>query len=164
MASYVGVARHDQRSRPDMARWEDEDHFASWLGLFQITASPAADPSPGDPTRHQSSGHRLTAGGHELLRSQSTSCTVSRFRSRLGAPKAITGHGPQAGRLGVSHAQWGTSNVDRGMQYYEERTATNKSACSRSEPPSSAANCRTPGRGLTFPTVSGEKRHPRFTE
>jgi transposase len=63
---------------------------------------------------------RLTAT--TLLRSQSyPGAQYRRFRSRLGAPKAITAMAHKLAVLVYRMLKWGHEYVDRGMQHYEER-------------------------------------------
>ena len=57
-----------------------------------------------------------------LLRSQSyLGAQYRRFRSRLGAPKAITAMAHKLAVLVYRMLKWGHEYVDRGMQYDEER-------------------------------------------
>ena len=57
-----------------------------------------------------------------LLRSQSyLGAQFRRFRSRLGAPKAITAMAHKLARLVYRMLKWGDTYVDKGMQYYEQR-------------------------------------------
>jgi hypothetical protein len=57
-----------------------------------------------------------------LLRSQSyLGAQYRRFRSKLGAPKAVTAMAHKLARLVYRMLRWGQEYVDKGMQYYEER-------------------------------------------
>lgn len=63
---------------------------------------------------------RLSAS--TLLHSQSyLGAQYRRFRSTLGAPKAITAIAHQLAVLVYRMLRWGHAYVDKGMQYYEER-------------------------------------------
>jgi transposase len=93
----------------DMARWPDEHHFASWLGLCpdnRITGGKVIRRG----TRHviNRAATALRIAATTLLRSQSyLGGQYRRLRGKLGAPKAITAMGPQARRLGLPHASLG---------------------------------------------------------
>ena len=57
-----------------------------------------------------------------LLRSQShLGAQYRRFRSKLGAPKAITAMAHKLAVLVYRMLKWGHEYVDKGMQHYEER-------------------------------------------
>jgi len=107
----------------DMSRWEDEDHFASWLGLCpdnRITGGKVLRRG----TRHviNRAATALRLGASTLLRSQSyLGAQYRRFRSKLGAPKAITAMAQKLAVLVYRMLRWGHAYVDKGLQYYEER-------------------------------------------
>jgi transposase len=107
----------------DMSRWEDEHHFASWLGLCpdnRITGGKVLRRG----TRHviNRAATALRLGASTLLRSQSyLGAQYRRFRSKLGAPKAITAMAHKLACLVYRMLRWGHEYVDKGMQYYEER-------------------------------------------
>jgi transposase len=107
----------------DMSRWEDEDHFASWLGLCpdnRITGGKVLRRG----TRHviNRAATALRLGASTLLRSQSyLGAQYRRFRGRLGAPKAITAMAHKLAVLVYRMLRWGHAYVDKGLQYYEER-------------------------------------------
>ena len=107
----------------DMSRWEDEDHFASWLGLCpdnRITGGKVLRRGTRHVINRAATALRLAAT--TLLRSQSyLGAQYRRFRSRLGAPKAITAMAHKLAVLVYRMLKWGHEYVDRGMQYYEER-------------------------------------------
>jgi hypothetical protein len=57
-----------------------------------------------------------------LLRSQSyLGAQYRRFRSKLGAPKAVTAMAHQLARLVYRMLRWGHEYLDKGLQYYEQR-------------------------------------------
>ena len=57
-----------------------------------------------------------------LLRSQSyLGAQYRRFRSKLGAPKAVTAMAHKLARLVYRLLKWGHEYVDKGLQYYEDR-------------------------------------------
>ena len=107
----------------DMSRWQDEHHFASWLGLcpdHRITGGKVIRRG----TRHvvNRAADALRIGASTLLRSQSyLGAQYRRFRSTLGAPKAITAMAHKLAVLVYRMLRWGHEYVDKGMQYYEER-------------------------------------------
>ena len=58
-----------------------------------------------------------------LLRSRSyLGAQYRRLRSKLGAPKAITAMAHKLAVLVYRMLRWGHEYVDKGMQYYEERS------------------------------------------
>jgi hypothetical protein len=64
----------------------------------------------------------LRLGATTLLRSQSyLGAQYQRFRSKLGAPKAITAMAHKLAVLVYRMLRWGQEYVDKGMQYYEQR-------------------------------------------
>src|SRR5713101_3190839 len=107
----------------DMSRWEDEDHFASWLGLCpdnRITGGKVLRRG----TRHviNRAATALRIAATTLLRSQSyLGAQFRRFRGKLGAPKAITAMAHKLAVLVYRMLRWGHAYVDKGMRYYEER-------------------------------------------
>jgi transposase len=107
----------------DMSRWEDEDHFASWLGLCpdnRITGGKVLRRGTRHVINRAATALRLAAT--TLLRSQSyLGAQYRRFRSKLGAPKAITAMAHKLAVLVYRMLRWGHEYVDKGMQYYEGR-------------------------------------------
>ena len=107
----------------DMSRWEDEHHFASWLGLCpdnRITGGKVLRRG----TRHviNRAATALRIAATTLLRSQSyLGAQFRRFRGKLGAPKAITAMAHKLAVLVYRMLRWGHAYVDKGIQYYEER-------------------------------------------
>jgi transposase len=107
----------------EMSRWEDEHHFASWLGLCpdnRITGGKVLRRG----TRHviNRAATALRIAATTLLRSQSyLGAQFRRFRGKLGAPKAITAMAHKLAVLVYRMLRWGHEYVDNGLQYYEER-------------------------------------------
>ena len=107
----------------DMSRWEDEHHFASWLGLCpdnRITGGKVLRRG----TRHviNRAATALRIAATTLLRSQSyLGAQFRRFRGKLGAPKAITAMAHKLAVLVYRMLRWGHEYVDKGIQHYEER-------------------------------------------
>src|ERR1700674_4177266 len=106
-----------------MSRWEDEDHFASWLGLCpdnRITGGKVLRRGTRHVVNRAATALRLAAT--TLLRSQSyLGAQYRRLRGKLGAPKAITAMAHKLARLVYRMLKWGREYVDKGLQYYEER-------------------------------------------
>jgi transposase len=105
-----------------MSRWEDEHHFASWLGLCpdnRITGGKVIRKGTRHVINRAATALRLAA---TLLRSQSyLGAQFRRLRGKLGAPKAITAVAHKLAVLVYRMLRWGHAYVDKGMQYYEER-------------------------------------------
>jgi transposase len=107
----------------DMSRWQDEHHFSSWLGLCpdnRITGGKVIRRGTRRVVNRAATALRIAAT--TLLRSQSyLGAQYRRFRSKLGAPKAITAMAHKLAVLVYRMLRWGHEYVDKGMQYYEER-------------------------------------------
>jgi hypothetical protein len=107
----------------EMSRWKDEHHFASWLGLCpdnRITGGKVIRRGTRRVVNRAATALRIAAT--TLLRSQSyLGAQFRRFRSKLGAPKAITAMAHKLAVLVYRMLRWGHEYVDKGLQYYEER-------------------------------------------
>jgi transposase len=107
----------------DMSRWQDEHHFASWLGLCpdnRITGGKVIRRGTRRVVNRAATALRIAAT--TLLRSQTyLGAQYRRFRSKLGAPKAITAMAHKLAVLAYRMLRWGQEYVDKGMEYYEER-------------------------------------------
>jgi hypothetical protein len=107
----------------DMSRWENEHHFASWLGLCpdnRITGGKVFRRGTRPVINRAATALRLAAT--TLLRSQSyLGAQYRRFRSKLGAPKAVTAMAHKLARLVYRMLRWGHEYLDKGLQYYEQR-------------------------------------------
>jgi transposase len=107
----------------DMSRWKTESHFASWLGLCpdnRITGEKVV----GKGTRRvvNRAATALRQAANTLLRSRSyLGAQYRRFRTKLGAPKAVTAMAHRLARLVYRMLKYGQAYVDKGTQYYEER-------------------------------------------
>jgi transposase len=108
----------------DMSRWTTEHHFASWLGLCpdnRITGGKVIRKGTRHVVNRAATALRLAAT--TLLRSQSyLGAQYRRLRAKLGAPKAITAMAHKLARLVYRMLKWGHEYVDKGLQYYEERS------------------------------------------
>ena len=107
----------------DMTRWPDEHHFASWLGLCpnnRITGGKVIRRGTRPVINRAATALRIAAT--TLLRSQSyLGAQYRRFRSKLGAPKAIIAMAHKLAVLMYRMLRWGHAYVDKGLQYYEDR-------------------------------------------
>lgn len=107
----------------DMSRWKTEAQFASWLGLCPDNRI-SGDRVLGRGTRHvvNRAATALRMAATTLLRSKSyLGAQYRRFRSKLGAPKAITAMAHKLARLVYRMLRFGQEYVDRGTQYYENK-------------------------------------------
>jgi transposase len=107
----------------DMSRWPTEDHFVSWIGL-----SPCNEQSGGRV--HSRKTRKVVSRLATALRIAASTLRESdsylgaqfrRFRSRLGAPKAITAMAAKLARLIYRMLRYGQEYVDRGTALYEEK-------------------------------------------
>jgi transposase len=107
----------------DMSRWETERHFVSWIGL-----SPRNDLSGGKVLNRKT--RKVVSRLATALRMAATTLRQSdsylgaqfrRFRTRLGAPKAITAMASKLARLIYRMLRYGQEYVDRGTAHYEQR-------------------------------------------
>jgi transposase len=107
----------------DMSRWETERHFVSWIGL-----SPRNDLSGGKVLNRKT--RKVVSRLATALRIAATTLRQSdsylgaqfrRFRTRLGAPKAITAMASKLARLIYRMLRYGQEYVDRGTAHYEQR-------------------------------------------
>jgi hypothetical protein len=107
----------------DLSRWQDEHHFASWLGLCpdnRITGGTVIRRGTRRVVNRAATALRLAAT--TLRRSQSyLGAQYRRFRSKLGAPKAMTAMAHKLAVFVYRMLRWGHEYVDKGLQYYEER-------------------------------------------
>src|SRR5262249_717423 len=100
-----------------------ENHFTSWLGLC-----PANDTSGGKvlsrrtPKVVNRAKTAFRQAASTLIRSQSyLGAQYRRLRTKLGAPKAITGMARKLACLFYRLLKNGQQYVDKGMEYYEQR-------------------------------------------
>jgi transposase len=106
----------------DMSRWPTEHHFVSWIGF-----SPRNDLSGGKVLNRKT--RKVVSRLATALRLAATTLRQSdsylgaqfrRFRTRLGAPKAITAMAAKLARLIYRMLRYGQEYVDRGTALYEE--------------------------------------------
>ena len=107
----------------DMSRWKSEKHFASWMALSpgaKISGGKVLSSATKKIVNRAAQAFRMAAYG--LARSKSAlGAYYRRQKARLGAPKAITATAHKLARLVYAMLKNGTSYVDVGQDYYEER-------------------------------------------
>lgn len=107
----------------DMSCWPTEDNFASWLGLCpdnRITGEKVF--KRGTRRVINRAAYALRMAASTLLKSRSyLGAQYRRFRTKLGAPKAITAMAHKLARLVYRMLKYGQEYVDKGAQYYEQR-------------------------------------------
>jgi transposase len=105
----------------DMSKWEDEDHFVSWLRLCpdnRISGNKVLGKGRLPTNNRASIALRMAAS---TLRVSSTylGAQFRRFRSKLGAPVAIKAMGAKLARLVYRMLRYGMKYVDHGAKFYE---------------------------------------------
>ena len=107
----------------DMSRWKSDKHFASWMALSpgaKISGGKVLSSATKKIANRAAQAFRMAAYG--LARSKSAlGAYFRRQKARLGAPKAITATAHKLARLVYAMLKNGTSYVDVGQGYYEER-------------------------------------------
>lgn len=107
----------------DMSRWKTENHFASWLGLCPHNAVSGGKVLRRDTRKivnRAATAFRIAASTLRLSHSY-LGAQFRRFRSKLGAPKAITAMAHKLAVLFYRMLRFGQEYVDRGQEFYEER-------------------------------------------
>jgi transposase len=107
----------------DLKNFHTEKHFTSWLGLC-----PTNETSGGKVLSRRTrkvvnrAATALRTAASTLLRSQSyLGAQYRRFRTRLGAPKAITAMARKLACLFYRLIKHGQQYVDKGSEYYEAK-------------------------------------------
>ena len=107
----------------DMSRWKTAKHFASWLGLSpgtKVSGGKVLSSATKPVANKAAAAFRMAA--FTLFNSRSAlGAYLRRQRARLGAPKAITATAHKLARLVYTMLTHGTSYVDAGQEYYEQR-------------------------------------------
>ncbi len=107
----------------DMSRWKTAKHFASWLGLSpgtKVSGGKVLSSATKPVANKAAAAFRIAA--FTLFNSKSAlGAYLRRQRARLGAPKAITATAHKLARLVYAMLTGGSSYVDAGQEYYEER-------------------------------------------
>ena len=107
----------------DMSKWQDENHFVSWLRLCpdnQISGEKIIG------KRRLPTHNRLTTAlriAASTLKESDTylGAQFRRLRTKLGAPVAIKAMAAKLARLVYRMLRWGMPYVDRGAELYEEQ-------------------------------------------
>lgn len=107
----------------DMSRWKSGKHFASWLGLCPGTKISGGKRLSTKTKRIVNrAAVALRTSAVSLKRSKSAlGAYLRRQWARLGGAKAVTATAHKLARLVYSMLKHGTSYVDLGQNYYEER-------------------------------------------
>jgi len=107
----------------DMERWKTEAHFASWLGLCPynaVSGGKVLRRGTRKVVNRAATAFRIAA--FTLRRSDSyLGAQYRRFRSKLGAPKAITAMAHKLAVLFYRMLRFGQEYVDRGQQFYDAK-------------------------------------------
>ena len=106
----------------DMSRWDTEGHFVSWLNLAPSNKVSGGKVIGRDKRKVVNrAGQALRNAASALLRSNSyLGAQYRRFRSRLGAPKAIKAMANKLARIVYRLLRFGQKYVDKGTQVYEQ--------------------------------------------
>jgi len=107
----------------DMSKWEDEDHFVSWLRLCpdnRISGDKIIGKGRLPTTNRLTVALRMAAS---TLRESDTylGAQFRRLRSRLDAPVAVKAMAAKLARLVYRMLRYGMQFVDRGAVFYEAR-------------------------------------------
>lgn len=105
----------------DMTRWPTEKHFCSWLGLspqHKISGGRVLSRRVRPGVNRAAQALRLAARALEHSQSALGAC-FRRWKSRLGAPKAITAAAHKLARLVYSLLKHGQSYLAVGLEEYE---------------------------------------------
>jgi transposase len=107
----------------DMSRWETEGHFVSWLNLAPRNKISGGKVIGRDKRKViNRAGQALRTAATTLLRSNSyLGAQYRRFRTQLGAPKAIKAMAGKLARILYRLLKFGQTYVDRGTEFYETR-------------------------------------------
>ena len=108
----------------DMGRWKTESHFASWLGLCpdnRISGDKVLSRGTRRVINRAATALRIAAS--TLIKSKTyLGAQYRRLRTKLGAPKAITAMAHRLARLVYRMLKYGQKYVDKGADYYEQRS------------------------------------------
>lgn len=108
----------------DMSRWKTEAHFASWLGLCpddRVSGDKVLSRGTRRVINRAATALRIAAS--TLIKSKTyLGAQYRRLRTRLGAPKAITAMAHRLARLVYRMLKFGQQYLDKGADYYEQRS------------------------------------------
>jgi transposase len=105
----------------DMSKWEDEDHFVSWLRLCpdnRISGNKILGKGR-LPTNNRASIALRMAASTLRLSNTYLGAQFRRFRTKLGAPIAIKAMAAKLARLVYRMLRYGIKYVDQGAKIYE---------------------------------------------
>src|SRR5215467_8992849 len=105
----------------DMSKWEDEDHFVSWLRLCPDNRI-SGDKIIGKgrlPTNNRASTALKMAASTLRASNSYLGAQFRRLRTKLGAPIAIKAMAAKLARLVYRMLRYGMQFVDRGAEFYE---------------------------------------------
>lgn len=107
----------------DMSRWETEQQFVSWLGTAPRNKVSGGKLIGRDRRKVVNrAGQALRMAATTLLNSQTyLGAQYRRFRSKLGAPKAIKAMANKLARLVYRLLKHGTEYIDKGTDFYERK-------------------------------------------
>jgi hypothetical protein len=107
----------------DMSRWETEGHFVSWLNLAPRNKISGGKVIGRDQRKVVNrAGQALRTAARSLLHSQTyLGAQYRRFRTQLGAPKAIKAMAGKLARILYRLLKFGQTYVDRGTEFYETK-------------------------------------------
>jgi hypothetical protein len=149
----------------DMTRWKTEAHFASWLGLCpdnRITGGKVIRRGTRRVVNRAATATALRIAATTLLRSQSyLGAQYRRFRSKLGAPKAITAMAHKLAVLVYRMLRWAMRTSTRVCSTTRSATASNKCNYSRNARRSWGCKSSNPKLLDLFAAVSGEAEKKR---
>jgi hypothetical protein len=104
-----------------MSKWKDEDHFVSWLRLCSDNRI-SGDKVLGKgrlPTNNRASIALRMAASTLRVSSTYLGAQFRRFRTKLGAPVAITAMAAKLARLVYRMLCYGMKYVDQGAKLYD---------------------------------------------
>jgi transposase len=105
----------------DMSKWEDEDHFVSWLRLCPDNRI-SGDKVIGKgrlPTNNRASIALRMAASTLRMSNTYLGAQFRRFRTKLGSPIAIKAMAAKLARLVYRMLRYGMKYVDQGAQFYD---------------------------------------------
>ena len=107
----------------DMSRWKTEAHFSSWLGLcpsHEISGGKVLKKGTRKVVNRATTALRMAAS--TLIKSKSyLGAQYRRFRTRLGAPKAITAMAHKLARLIYRMLKFGQHYLEKDEAHYEAK-------------------------------------------
>ncbi len=107
----------------DMSKWEDENHFVSWLRLCpenRVSGNRVIGKGRLPTNNRASIALRMAAS---TLRASQTylGAQFRRFRTKLGSPIAIKAMAAKLARLVYRMLRYGMKYLDQGAQFYDAR-------------------------------------------